>query len=90
MGIDLNEYPARVARAAAMMLLAVRCPKQFAKIVAAHDSRPGLDERSKLVHRLPGEVRARYRTSAIAALLNPAGVAPVNPSRRATRGVGNH
>jgi len=88
--MDLEDYPARVPRNVAMGLLSVTCPKLFAKIVAAHDSARGLDERSKLVHRLPGEVRAKYRVSVIAALLHPAGPLPAKPSRRATRGVGNH
>lgn len=68
---DLSTYPARVTRAVAMELLSISDDDTFKKVVAAWDAQPGLDERDKLVSKLPGEGRAKYRTRAIDLLLNP-------------------
>ncbi len=65
---DLSNEPARVTRQRAMELLCIADDKVFAKVV---------DANPELVHKLPGETRARYRTDIIARLLNPtSGVRP--------------
>jgi hypothetical protein len=58
-----NQYPARVTRSVAMSILAVSDHETFNKIVAVHP---------RLVHRIPGEVRAKYLTRELFALLEPA------------------
>lgn len=68
---DLSTYPARVPRAVAMELLDISDHNTFNNVVAAHDAKRGLDEKDKLVSKLPGERRAKYRTRAIDLLLNP-------------------
>lgn len=55
----MNE-PARVTRRLAMDLLAIRHAETFRKVVDANPD---------MVHRLPGETRAHYRTDVIARLL---------------------
>jgi hypothetical protein len=55
-----NELPARVQARRAMELLSVRTWATFRKVVDANPD---------LVHRLPGESRARYSTAVIASLL---------------------
>lgn len=58
---EIDNYPARVTRAAAMRLLAVGS-KTFAKIV---------DANPQLAHRLPGETRHKYLLVEIRRLLSP-------------------
>jgi hypothetical protein len=58
---DLTKYPARVSRATAMLLLNVG-HNTFAKVV---------DANPQLVHKLPGEKRAKYLVREIALLLEP-------------------
>jgi hypothetical protein len=67
---ELTGYPVRVTRSVAMNLLAITRDEMFAKVVAAHDSQKGLAEKDKLVSKLPGEQRAKYRVSVIAKMLD--------------------
>ena len=76
--IDLSKYPSRVTRAVAMELLSIDDKALFTKVV---------DANPELIHRLPGETRARYRTSVIADLLSglsngKPGVRPLSGSGR--------
>ena len=61
--MNLDNYPARVSRKTAMLLLGILHSRTFTKVV---------DANPRLVHRLPGEQRARYRVDEIARLLSPA------------------
>lgn len=55
-----SEYPARVARATAMRILAITDDKVFRKVV---------DANPQVVHRIAGEVRAKYLTAELFRLL---------------------
>ncbi len=59
---DLSTEPARVSRQRAMLLLCIEDDRTFAKVVDANPD---------LIHKLPGETRAKYRTEVIAKLLGP-------------------
>jgi hypothetical protein len=68
---DFSQYPARVSRQTAMALLCISSSETFRKVV---DATPDLP------HKLPGEVRSKYKVSVIARILTS-----TNP-RCATRG----
>ena len=56
-----TQYPARVSRAVAMQILAVN-ERTFTKILANNP---------QVLHRIAGEVRSKYLTRELFALLNP-------------------
>lgn len=58
---DLTMEPARVSRQRAMVLLCIDDDATFKKVV---------DAVPQLIHKLPGETRAKYRTEVIAKLLS--------------------
>jgi hypothetical protein len=57
-----DDYPVRVDRHTARKLLAVNDDRTFRKII---------DANPHIVHRIPGEVRAKYLTRELLALLPP-------------------
>lgn len=57
-----SPLPARVSRQTAMSLLCIDNKATFRKVV---------DANPRLVHKLPGEKRAKYLTSVITELLSP-------------------
>ena len=59
--MSANQYPARVSRAVAMQILAVN-ERTFTKILANNP---------QVLHRIAGEVRSKYLTRELFALLNP-------------------
>lgn len=58
--MDAKDHPARVPRATAMKILGVKSGRVFGKVV---------DANPQLVHRVPGEVRAKYLTAELFKLL---------------------
>ena len=59
----MNDYPARVNAKTACLILSITHKSVFRKVV---------DANPQVVHRLPGEVRPKYLTCELLALLRPA------------------
>lgn len=71
--MSAKPLPARITSGEAMQLLGIKAKATWRKVV---------DANPHLAHKLPGEVRAKYLTAAVLALLPASGVRTLGEDKR--------
>lgn len=71
--MSTKTLPARISSGAAMELLGIKSKVTWRKVI---------DANPHLAHKLPGEVRPKYLTSAVLALLPASGVRTLGEDKR--------